>query len=170
MTTLPSTTVNIIRVTKTFLRPEVISFSKVSHLPPSHLLHIEDSDDDDICGVAHSPYKLHVKCQEEDDDYEDEEQYYQPSYIAPPRHYQPYGFLPDSRLDTSHLPPSLIQDLQAMLADYRQRFRPLGEIPEPPPPQPEPPRTLTLPPPDTLRITPRPLIAVPPTEHPSSSE
>lgn len=124
----------MIKVTKKYFHPEMSAYSKISPLPPSHLLDLQESDEDDVeddgiyC-VAHSPLELHVKCQDLDEDYEDQ-QYYQP-YLAPSLHYQHYEYQEHCPREMAHLPPALIQDLQAMLADYRQRF-PSQDVPKEP--------------------------------------
>lgn len=121
---------------KTFQRQE---FSHISPLTPSHLLdyahgYEEDYEEDDEgpFGVAHHPSELNIKCQEEEEDEDYPEHFYQEDILVP----QDRGYRYQPRQsEMSHLPPSLIQDLQAMLADYKQRFSPQQPIPRAPSPK-----------------------------------
>lgn len=128
---------------------------------------VYDDEEDEPYRVAHSPSELNVKCQDIDeaDNYQ-EEHYYHEQYMAP-RHTYQFHHRQDSRQrEIAHLPPALIQDLQAMLADYRPRFPPQQVPTENPLPQVEVPVPVPEP---TLLSMPAPAQGPPDTGHKDTS-
>ncbi|KAJ1157549.1 hypothetical protein NDU88_010256 [Pleurodeles waltl] len=107
------------------ITPGATSPSKITPLIQTHLLE-DDSDDDGPFEAAHSPSQLHVKCQEDDEEY-----YHQ--YYSPQRQ---LTYVPEEMVC---VPSSLISDLQFLLSDYKRRF-PSGPQPDiqtaPPPSMP----------------------------------
>lgn len=157
LSTLPQTIASAVAPSMegkiSLLQPKQIhDFSKVSPLPPAHLLDFQESEDEGMFGPAHSPSQLRVKCQDSDD--EDIEGNDPSSYLAGEfaergtsvlqkqdsfQERYPYDDREEERHQfrepSMNIPVSLVSELRHFLNDYYRHF-PDAKAPQRPlPPQ-----------------------------------
>ncbi|KAJ1095553.1 hypothetical protein NDU88_000715 [Pleurodeles waltl] len=138
MTLLPTSQQPLIPVpglspTDQLLLPKHTSLSKVTPFPPHHLLD-DESEEEGLFGVAHSPSELHVKYQDDD---QDDDQYYHSSVYTSENMKHSYQPSPSHNIQghTIQMPQDLIFNLQAVLHDYYKRFPELAQSVPPSQPQ-----------------------------------